>query len=446
MGSYKYISSSVEFHQFLSLNHFQKLKRSLFALLSLFLLLLLACHGTSIFLLDLPLFAKAPSDISPENVAGKSRKWEYSTSVKLSSSLIYAIKEENPVPKLKKESPLLHKSRNLVSLSDNPLGSVSRTQRGNVWNVVKILSAKKNSKRFSTRVKKFSSERSCKFRFFMTWISSLDSFGDRELFVVEALFKSHLNGCLIIVSNSLDSIRGKHILRPFVDKGFRVTAISPDFGYLFEDTVAESWINRLRRGNVNTGEISLGQNLSNLLRLGLLYKFGGIYIDTDVVVLKSFKKLRNVIGAQTIDVETRNWSRLNNAVMIFDKGHPLLYKFIEEFALTFDGNKWGHNGPYLVSRVVSRVTGRPGYNFTVLPPIAFYPVDWSRIGGFFQRPGGYETDSIWLDAKLKHIHRQSYAMHLWNKQSRGLKVEEGSIIKQIMSKNCVFCKDIVTVE
>ncbi|WOG89857.1 hypothetical protein DCAR_0209096 [Daucus carota subsp. sativus] len=445
MGSSKSIFSSIQFHHFLSLNQFQKLKRSIYALLSLFLLLLLACHVTSIFLLNLPLTAKTPSGTSPENAAGKSRKWEYSNSVKLTSFMVYAIKEENPVSKLQKEPPLLHKSRNLVSLSENHTEAVSRTQGGNVWNVVKILSARKNPKRFSNKVKKFFGERSCKFRFFMTWISSFDSFGNRELFAVEALFKSHPNGCLIIVSNSLDSIRGKHILRPFVDKGFWVTAISPDFSYLFENTVAESWISRLRRGNMNTGEISLGQNLSNLLRLGLLYKFGGIYIDTDIVVLKSFKKLRNVIGAQTIDVETRNWSRLNNAVMIFDKGHPLLYKFIEEFALTFDGNKWGHNGPYLVSRVVSRVTGRPGYNFTVLPPIAFYPVDWSRIGEFFQRRR-YDSNSTWLDAKVRHIHKQSYAMHLWNKQSRGLKVEEGSIIKQIMSENCVFCNDIVRVE
>ncbi|KAL0305781.1 UNVERIFIED_CONTAM: hypothetical protein Sradi_5995400 [Sesamum radiatum] len=90
--------------------------------------------------------------------------------------------------------------------------------------------------------------------------------------------------------------------------------------------------------------------------MGLLYRFGGTYIDTDVIVLKSFEGLRNVIGAQTIDLATGNWSRLNNAVMIFDQGHPLLHKFIEEFALTFDGNKWGHNGPYLVSRVVSRLS------------------------------------------------------------------------------------------
>ncbi|KAL9462820.1 hypothetical protein AB3S75_000763 [Citrus x aurantiifolia] len=59
--------------------------------------------------------------------------------------------------------------------------------------------------------------------------------------------------------------------------------------------------------------------------------------------------------------------------------HPLLHKLIQEFTLTFDGNKWGHNGPYLVSRVVARVSGRTGFNFTVLPPSAFYPVDWRRV-------------------------------------------------------------------
>ncbi|KAA8515288.1 hypothetical protein F0562_018482 [Nyssa sinensis] len=193
----------------------------------------------------------------------------------------------------------------------------------------------------------------------------------------------------------MDSRRGMQILQPFLDKGFRITSISPDFDYLFKDTVAEAWFDALRKGNVNPGEVSLGQNLSNLLRLALLYKFGGGYIDTDVLVLKSFANLRNVIGAQTMDIETGNWSRLNNAVMIFDKGHPLLYKFIEEFALTFNGNKWGHNGPYLVSRVVSRVNGRPEFDFNVLPPVAFYPVDWSRIRGLFRGPRN-ETHLKWL--------------------------------------------------
>ncbi|KAF5747614.1 hypothetical protein HS088_TW05G00339 [Tripterygium wilfordii] len=121
-------------------------------------------------------------------------------------------------------------------------------------------------------------------------------------------------------------------------------------------------------------------------RLAVLYKYGGVYLDADFIVLKSFKGLRNSIGAQSIDVMSNNWTRLNNAVLVFDMNHPLLLKFIQQFASTFDGNKWGHNGPYLVSRVVQRVEGLPGFNFTVLPPMAFYPDDWNRIGGLFRNP------------------------------------------------------------
>lgn len=273
----------------------------------------------------------------------------------------------------------------------------------------------------------------------MTWISS-KTFGNRELLAVESLFKSHPNACLAIVSNSLDSKKGSQILRPFSEMDFRVMAISPDFDYLFKNTPAEAWYYELRTGKVNPGGVSLGQNLSNLLRLALLYKFGGIYLDTDVIVLKSLSKLRNVIGAQAIDAQTGNWSRLNNAVLVFDKNHPLIFKFIQEFALTFDGNKWGHNGPYLVSRVVSRVRENPknpGFNFTVLTPSAFYPFNWSRIRSLFRGPKD-ELHSKWLLAKLRHICSQSFALHLWNSQSRRLNVEKGSIIDHLMSEFSIF--------
>ncbi|CAL0300880.1 unnamed protein product [Lupinus luteus] len=292
---------------------------------------------------------------------------------------------------------------------------------------------------FQTKLKAFFSSH-CKGRFFMTWISPFKLFGVRELLSIESLFKSHPHACLVIVSKSLDSNEGINILTPFVNKGFKVMAIAPDFNYIFKDTHAEAWFNRLKQGNVNPGEVSLGQNLSNLLRLALLYKFGGTYIDADVVVLKSFSKLRNTIGAQNFDVKTKKWSRLNNAVLIFDKKHPLLLKFIEEFALTFDGNKWGHNGPYLISRVVSRVSVREGFNFTVLPPSAFYPVDWRGIKSLFRRPRD-EVHSRWLVNKMEQIRKESFAVHLWNRHSRKLKVVKGSIVDSIVSSCCIFCNN-----
>ncbi|KAL7142713.1 hypothetical protein ABFS83_08G142100 [Erythranthe nasuta] len=399
-------------HNFSSklLLHLQRSKRSFYAFIYLLSLCLLAYNSAAIFCTQVPVSPERRTPTpSPENVAGKSRKFfSVHSQAKLSSSVLYSVAEENPTPKMNTHLPLLHKNRILAPMIP---------------------------KLFEERVSEFfagGGSFSCKFRFFMTWISSVESFGEREFFAVSSLFKSHPNGCLIIASSSLDSVNGSEILKPFSDKGFKIAAITPDFNYLFNNTPAQSWYNRLMQGNVNPGVVPLGQNLSNLLRLGLLYRFGGIYLDTDVIILRNFGELKNAIGAQTLDHETGNWSRLNNAVMVFDKGHPLVYKFIEEFALTFNGRKWGHNGPYLVSRVVSRVSGRVGYDFTILPPIAFYPVDWSRIGSLFKGPRGDLIHSKWLVAKLRQIRSESFAVHLWNKQSRKMEVEKGSVIHHIL--------------
>ncbi|KAK6943109.1 Glycosyltransferase, DXD sugar-binding motif [Dillenia turbinata] len=305
---------------------------------------------------------------------------------------------------------------------------------------------KKNdlTKQFDSRVQAFFNNSKCEFQFFMTWISPARSFREREFFAMESLFKAHPWGCLLILSRTMDSQQGYRILMPLLDFGFRVLAVTPDLYSLFKKTPAEAWLHQMKKGKNDPGEIPLAQNLSNLLRLAALYKYGGVYLDTDFIVLKMCSGLRNSIGAQSMDMVTGKWTRLNNAVLIFDKNHPLLFKFIEEFALTFDGNKWRQNGPYMVSRVVERVAKRLGYNFTVLP-LAFYPVDWTRISGFCAEPRD-EAAMKWIEAKLLQLSGETYAVHLWNKQSSRLTIEKGSIINRLVSDNRLICESICTAE
>ncbi|TYH03127.1 hypothetical protein ES288_A09G196600v1 [Gossypium darwinii] len=295
------------------------------------------------------------------------------------------------------------------------------------------------TEKFHGRVQEFFNHK-CEVQFFMTWISTAESFGAREILAVESVFKAHPHGCLMILSRTLDSAQGHMILKPLLDRGFKVQAVTPDLPFLLNNTPAEAWFNDIKSGEKDPGGIPLAQNLSNLMRLAALYKYGGVYLDTDFIVLKSFKGLKNTMGAQSIN-SAKNWTRLNNAVLVFDKNHPLLYKFIEEFALTFDGNKWGHNGPYMVSRVVHRVEGRPGYNFTILPPVAFYPVDWIKIVRLFKVPS-QQADPKWFEAKPQELNEKSYGLHLWNKQSSKLMVEEGSAMGKLLSEHCVLCNQI----
>ncbi|KAK9986072.1 hypothetical protein SO802_031023 [Lithocarpus litseifolius] len=303
-----------------------------------------------------------------------------------------------------------------------------------------ILKSNNLTRLFHSRVKEFFNS-GCETQFFITWISPARSFGRREFFMLESLFKAHPTACLMILSRSMDSGRGHRILKPLADRGFKVNVVTPDLAFLFNNTPAEAWFKGMKSGTKDPGEIPLAQNLSNLIRIAVLYKYGGVYLDTDFIVLKPFTGLKNSIGAQSMDMGTKNWTRLNNAVLIFDMNHPLLLKFMEEFALTFDGNKWGHNGPYLVSRVVENIGKQPGYNFTVLQPMAFYPVDWIRISRLFMKPAN-RSDSRWVQDKLLQLSGETYGVHLWNKQTRNLRIEEGSVMGSLILEHCFICQHI----
>ncbi|CAA7061814.1 unnamed protein product [Microthlaspi erraticum] len=305
--------------------------------------------------------------------------------------------------------------------------------------VIEDLSGNNLSDKFQKRVIEFIDDGYCEVNFVMTWISPAEFFSKREALAIESVFNSHPRGCLMILSSTMDSPQGYTALKPFLDRGYKVLAVTPDLPFLLKGTAGESWLEGIRTGKIDPGKISLAQNLSNLMRLAYLYRYGGVYLDTDMIVLKSFKGLKNVIGAQTFDPSSTNWTRLNNAVLIFDKKHPLLLKFIEEFANTFDGNIWGHNGPYLVSRVVKAVEGSCCFNFTVMRPSAFYPVNWIEIEKFF-KVAKTERDSKWVKVKLLQMQRRSFGLHLWNKFSRKFEIKQGSAMWRLVSDHCIICE------
>ncbi|KAI6675201.1 hypothetical protein NL676_003107 [Syzygium grande] len=76
-----------------------------------------------------------------------------------------------------------------------------------------------------------------------------------------------------------------------------------------------------------------------------------------------------------------------------------------------------------------------------MPPMAFYPVGWTHIGSLFKSPES-RGDARWVEAKIAQLSEDTYGVHLWNKQSRGLRIEEGSVMARLTSGNCVVCHSI----
>ncbi|KAK4253229.1 hypothetical protein QN277_010559 [Acacia crassicarpa] len=308
-----------------------------------------------------------------------------------------------------------------------------------------MLNPYNSSQNFHMRVLSFLNK-NCSALFHIIWLSPAKSFGKREFLTLDSFFKVYPDGCLVILSNTMDSLRGYRILKPFLDGGFKVTAITPDLPFLFKDTPAESWLEEIKSGDKDPGSIPLSQNLSNLIRLAMLYRYGGIYMDADMLILKDFAHFRNAVGAQSVDSATRKWTRLNGAVMIFDIHHPILIDFMQEFATTFDGNRWGYNGPYLVSRVIERVGSTPGYNLMILPPKAFFPVDWIKIVRLLKKPEN-EAEAKWIGNRFVELlyDGETYTIHMWNKISKVIEIEEGSVIARLASARCVICGNITNI-
>ncbi|XVF55114.1 hypothetical protein PTKIN_Ptkin06aG0010200 [Pterospermum kingtungense] len=296
------------------------------------------------------------------------------------------------------------------------------------------------SEKFQGRVSKLFSN-NCSAWFFMVWLSTAKSFGPREFLAVDSLFSTTPEGCLLILSSSMDTPEGFMILKPLIDRGFNVVAVTPNVPFLVKNTPAEPWLDELKSGNMDPGSVPLFNHLSDLLRLAVLYKYGGVYLDTDIILLKDLSGLRNAIGAQTINQVTKKWTRLNGAVMVFDIHHPVLLEFLKEYATTFNGDRWGHNGPYLVSRVLERLGDNSEHNITIFQPKAFYPVDWIKITELFKKPET-EADSKWADDTVDDISRESFVVHLWNKRSRELKIEEGSVMARLIAEHCNICENI----
>lgn len=78
-------------------------------------------------------------------------------------------------------------------------------------------------------------------------------------------------------------------------------------------------------------------HVSDVCRIYALYKYGGIYLDTDVEILKSFEPFRSLasfIGLESATVST--------AVIGAAPGSMWLYRFLQYYMHTRFINVWGH--------------------------------------------------------------------------------------------------------
>ena len=226
------------------------------------------------------------------------------------------------------------------------------------------------------------------------------SFHRRSLRAVESVFFHHPNATVLIhVPDDGETIglTSDMTNRPFwqlIDAGYDVTiqrfkvkplvetALSQE-GSEVKRRHAEKWMNTKILPNLFGKAWPV--DISDLVRLLLLYTKGGMYLDTDVIVVNPLSELPDSIGFERPGGP-------NNAVMKFTSpGNTFVAYAINEYFTTFRSStySWGFVGPRLLRRVFERkykacqvpdfVQGRrviavdPSCPVTFLWKDAFYP-------------------------------------------------------------------------
>ncbi|EDW63845.2 uncharacterized protein Dvir_GJ10917, isoform C [Drosophila virilis] len=176
-----------------------------------------------------------------------------------------------------------------------------------------------------------------------------------------------------------------------------------------EDTPIADW---LKKGDLFKSSY-LMFHLSDLLRLITLYRFGGVYMDMDVLVLRSLEEEPlNFAGAERAD-------SIGNGVIGLEPngfGHQLCELFLQDFQVNYRGETWAHNGPMGLVRVLSEICGTNNVTlmvnnrqrcqgFKVFDVNAFYEVPWQEWRLFFQP----ET-ALFVRARTEN----SIMVHIWN--------------------------------
>ncbi|XP_034099867.2 lactosylceramide 4-alpha-galactosyltransferase-like isoform X1 [Drosophila albomicans] len=200
-----------------------------------------------------------------------------------------------------------------------------------------------------------------------------------------------------------------------------------------KDTPIEQWV---KKGDVFQSKF-LTEHMSDLLRLITLYRFGGIYMDLDVVVLRSMELVPlNYVGAH--DNVT-----LGNAVISVEPrgiGHEISELFLDYYQKHYSADVYVSNGPTLVSRVVKGFCNHTSMKqmqedpkncrgFKVFNETAFYPLQWPQWQHFILPE--FKKDTL---EKTK----DSYLIHFWNKSSyqKLFKVGTDNAYGSYASANC----------
>ena len=94
---------------------------------------------------------------------------------------------------------------------------------------------------------------------------------------------------------------------------------------------------------------------ADAVRLLLIYKYGGLYLDLDYVVLRDLSHYKNML-LEEWDKPGEGTIAVTNSAFMFTAKHPFLLAAMKALEAGYDNKCWACIGPILLTRVAKKIT------------------------------------------------------------------------------------------
>lgn len=288
---------------------------------------------------------------------------------------------------------------------------------------------------FSNFVDSFFRQAKCSLRVFMVWNSPPWMYTVRHQRGLESLLFHHPDACIIVFSETIEL----GFFKEFQKDGFKVAVAIPNLEELLKGTPTSIFASVWHEWRSTR---FYPTHYSELVRLAALYKYGGVYLDCDIIVLKPISLFRNSVAAE----EPSPRSPLNGALMAFKKHSSFIMDCLSEFYSTYDDTLLRWNGADLLSRVAGNFSRKANaadkQELKVHPSQFFFPVGSHDIQRYF-KAAVTESEKAHQDSLFGKIINESYTLHHWNSLTSALVPEPESLVARIMNHYCIRCLDVL---
>jgi len=268
------------------------------------------------------------------------------------------------------------------------------------------------------------------------FIASTGSFKLRQLRSLESVYRAHPTACITLHHHAekSDQISLQALKHRIISSGYCFNLIEYSTRLVLDRLQRDAYISA---EVVNTFRDSLTvheagsfwySHETDLVRLFVLWEFGGFYLDTDVIVLRSMSHLHNVIGLQ-------EQQYANGAVIQSMRRNPFIGWALNEFLKSYNGSDWGANGPTLLTNLALSIRMCPEFDTVrcdmhILGQEAFEVIHYTNMLSALQ--GGERK----FNSSVYAFHYNNRLVGKWLDSSPTV---PGTLAHQLMNSYCVFC-------